>query len=126
MNTKRISQAHQTRGKKPLRKPFLDQLAGLGWEVIDLDNKHCPSDTYREIFPSQDRASWSPFTERCWRKHSGIAGWPWNVKSRYYVFRLSRVKTRPLCFPKFPLTRVSIDTIVYKKVSIDTQRALMI
>ena len=32
-----------------VEKPLLDQLAGLGWEVIDLtDMKQTPADTHRE------------------------------------------------------------------------------
>ena len=34
-----------------VEKPLLDQLTGLGWEVIDLtDKKQTPADTYRESF----------------------------------------------------------------------------
>ena len=33
-----------------VEKPFLDQLDGLGWEVIDLDGKHYPGDSYRQGF----------------------------------------------------------------------------
>ena len=33
-----------------VEKPFLDQLAGLGWTVIDLDTKQQPSDTFRGTF----------------------------------------------------------------------------
>ncbi|MBE9479363.1 MAG: type I restriction endonuclease subunit R, partial [Chloroflexi bacterium] len=33
-----------------VEKPLLDQLAGLDWVVIDLDNKQRPSDSYRESF----------------------------------------------------------------------------
>ena len=33
-----------------VENPLLDQLAGLGWEVIDLDNKQSPADTHRENF----------------------------------------------------------------------------
>ena len=33
-----------------VEKPLLDQLAGLGWEIIDLDSKQHPSDTFRETF----------------------------------------------------------------------------
>jgi len=33
-----------------VEKPFLDQLDGLGWEIIDLDKQQKPSDTYRENF----------------------------------------------------------------------------
>ena len=30
-----------------VEKPLLDQLAGLGWEIIDLDNKQHPADSNR-------------------------------------------------------------------------------
>jgi len=33
-----------------VEKPLLDQLAGLGWEIIDLDSKQHPRDSYRENF----------------------------------------------------------------------------
>ena len=33
-----------------VEKPLLDQLAGLGWEIIDLDNKQKPLDSYRNNF----------------------------------------------------------------------------
>jgi hypothetical protein len=33
-----------------VEKPFLDQLAGLSWEILDLDNKQHPDDTFRETF----------------------------------------------------------------------------
>ena len=33
-----------------VEKPLLDQLAGLRWEVIDLDSKQHPGDTFRESF----------------------------------------------------------------------------
>ncbi|HQM81059.1 MAG TPA: HsdR family type I site-specific deoxyribonuclease [Syntrophorhabdaceae bacterium] len=33
-----------------VEKPFLDQLQGLGWEIIDLDNTQHPKDSYRESF----------------------------------------------------------------------------
>src|SRR3989339_2278906 len=33
-----------------VEKPFLDQLAGLGWEVLDLDSKQHPGDSFRESF----------------------------------------------------------------------------
>lgn len=33
-----------------VEKPLLDQLAGLGWEVLDLDNSQHPCDSYRETF----------------------------------------------------------------------------
>ncbi|GAB1530118.1 MULTISPECIES: type I restriction endonuclease subunit R [Brevibacillus] len=33
-----------------VEKPFLDQLAGLGWEIIDLDKSQHPIDSYRQSF----------------------------------------------------------------------------
>jgi type I restriction enzyme, R subunit len=33
-----------------VEKPLLDQLAGLDWEIIDLDNSQKPGDTYRQSF----------------------------------------------------------------------------
>ena len=33
-----------------VEKPLLDQLKGLGWEIIDLDNKQLPADSHRETF----------------------------------------------------------------------------
>lgn len=33
-----------------VEKPFLDQLEGLGWTVIDCDSKQLPSQTFRESF----------------------------------------------------------------------------
>jgi type I restriction enzyme R subunit len=33
-----------------VEKPLLDQLAGLGWEVLDLDHKQAPKETFRESF----------------------------------------------------------------------------
>ena len=33
-----------------VEKPFLDQLAGLGWEIIDLDNRQLPADSHRANF----------------------------------------------------------------------------
>ena len=33
-----------------VEKPLLDQLAGLGWEIIDLDSKQHPGATYRDNF----------------------------------------------------------------------------
>jgi type I restriction enzyme R subunit len=32
------------------RRPLLDQLAGLSWEILDLDNKQHPGDTFRGNF----------------------------------------------------------------------------
>jgi type I restriction enzyme R subunit len=33
-----------------VEKPLLDQLKGLGWEIIDLDSKQRPANSYRENF----------------------------------------------------------------------------
>src|SRR5271167_3541026 len=33
-----------------VEKPLLDQLTGLGWQVVDLDSKQHPSDTFRDTF----------------------------------------------------------------------------
>lgn len=33
-----------------VEKPFLDQLKGLGWEIIDCDKQQKPADTFRETF----------------------------------------------------------------------------
>lgn len=33
-----------------VEKPLLDQLAGLDWEIIDLDSKQHPTDSYRQSF----------------------------------------------------------------------------
>jgi len=33
-----------------VEKPLLDQLGGLGWEIIDLDSKQHAGDTFRESF----------------------------------------------------------------------------
>lgn len=33
-----------------VEKPFLDQLHGFGWEIIDLDGKQHPSDSFRQSF----------------------------------------------------------------------------
>ncbi|MDD5006948.1 MAG: type I restriction endonuclease subunit R [Syntrophorhabdaceae bacterium] len=33
-----------------VEKPLLDQLDGLGWQIIDLDGKQHPGDTYRQSF----------------------------------------------------------------------------
>ena len=33
-----------------VEKPLLEQLKGLGWEIIDLDDKQLPADSHRETF----------------------------------------------------------------------------
>ena len=34
-----------------VEKPLLDQLAGLGWEIIDLDNKQHPPTVIARVSP---------------------------------------------------------------------------
>ena len=34
--------------RRHVEKPLLDQLAGLGWEILDLDRKQHPADSFRE------------------------------------------------------------------------------
>lgn len=36
--------------RQHVEKPLLDQLAGLGWEIIDLDAKQHPGDSHRANF----------------------------------------------------------------------------
>ena len=36
--------------RNQVEKPFLDQLVGLGWEIIDLDSKQHPGDSFRANF----------------------------------------------------------------------------
>ena len=36
--------------RNSVEKPFLDQLAGLDWEILDLDGKQRPGDSFRETF----------------------------------------------------------------------------
>ncbi len=50
MNTDRTPQYIKLDERNHVEKPFLDQLAGLSWEIIDLDNKQHPGDTFRETF----------------------------------------------------------------------------
>ena len=38
-----------------VEKPLLDQLAGLGWEIVDLDNKRRPADSFRESLARSTR-----------------------------------------------------------------------
>lgn len=42
--------AYKLDERNHVEKPRLDQLAGLGWELIDLDSKQHPGDTFRESF----------------------------------------------------------------------------
>ncbi len=50
MNTDRTFQYIKLDERNHVEKPLLDQLAGLEWEVIDLDSKQHPADTFRANF----------------------------------------------------------------------------
>ena len=41
---------HKLDERNHVEKPLLDQLKGLGWEIIDLDNKQRPADSHRKNF----------------------------------------------------------------------------
>jgi hypothetical protein len=47
MNTDRTPQYIKLDERNHVEKPLLDQLDGLDWEIIDLDNKQHPGDTFR-------------------------------------------------------------------------------
>ena len=49
-NTDKTAREIKLDERNHVEKPLLDQLAGLHWQVIDLDSKQLPSDTFREIF----------------------------------------------------------------------------
>ena len=48
MNTDKTPAYIKIDERNHVEKPLLDQLAGLGWEVFDLDAKQSPKDTRRE------------------------------------------------------------------------------
>ena len=50
MTTDQIPQHIKLDERNHVEKPLLDQLSGLRWEIIDLDNKQYPGATYRETF----------------------------------------------------------------------------
>ena len=50
MNTDRTPQYIKLDERNRVEKPLLDQLEGLGWEIINLDNKQHPADSYRDSF----------------------------------------------------------------------------
>ncbi len=50
MNTDKTPKHIRLDERNHVEKPLLDQLDGLGWDVIDLDNKQQPGDTGRETF----------------------------------------------------------------------------
>ncbi len=50
MNTDRTPQYIKLDERNHVEKPLLDQLEGLDWEIIDLDNKQHPADSFRDSF----------------------------------------------------------------------------
>jgi len=50
MSTKKTPEHIKLDERNHVEKPFLDQLNGLNWEVINLDNKQHPADSYRKSF----------------------------------------------------------------------------
>ncbi|MCZ8517561.1 HsdR family type I site-specific deoxyribonuclease [Paenibacillus filicis] len=50
MSQDHLSQQLKIDERNHVEKPFLDQLAGLDWEVIDLDKSQQPSDSHRQSF----------------------------------------------------------------------------
>ena len=50
MNKKKDSQSNKLDERSYVEKPLIDQLEGLGWEVINLNDKQHPTDSYRETF----------------------------------------------------------------------------
>jgi len=49
-NTDKTAKEIRLDERNHVEKPLLDQLAGLQWQVIDLDSKQQPSDTFRDTF----------------------------------------------------------------------------
>ena len=50
MNQDKTPQYIKFDERNHVEKPLLDQLAGLGWEVIDLDGKQHSGDNHRQGF----------------------------------------------------------------------------
>jgi type I restriction enzyme R subunit len=50
MNTDKTPAYIKIDERNHVEKPLLDQLAGLGWEVFDLDAKQSPKDSRRDSF----------------------------------------------------------------------------
>ena len=44
------AQPHRMDERNHVEKPLLDQLAGLGWKILDLDNQQLPTDSHRGSF----------------------------------------------------------------------------
>jgi type I restriction enzyme R subunit len=49
-NTDKTAREIKLDERNHVEKPLLDQLAGLGWEILGLDSKQHPADTFRENF----------------------------------------------------------------------------
>ena len=50
MNPEKTTRKITLSERNHVEKPLLEQLEGLGWEIIDLDNKQRPTDSYRKDF----------------------------------------------------------------------------
>src|SRR5664280_1773647 len=50
MTTEKTSLQLRLDERNHVEKPFLDQIAGLDWEIIGLDSKQHPGDSYRQTF----------------------------------------------------------------------------
>ena len=50
MNIDKIPEYIKLDERNHVEKPLLDQLKGLGWEIIDLDSKQRPANSHRENF----------------------------------------------------------------------------
>jgi type I restriction enzyme, R subunit len=48
MTTDKTPQYLKLDERNHVEKPFLDQLAGLGWEIIELGSKQHPGDSFRQ------------------------------------------------------------------------------
>jgi type I restriction enzyme R subunit len=50
MKSDKTSQQIKLDERNHVEKPLLDQLAGLGWDVLDLEMKQQPGETFRDSF----------------------------------------------------------------------------
>ena len=48
------AQPHRLDERRHVEKPLLDQPAGLGWEILDLDDTQRPADSFRESEPPRE------------------------------------------------------------------------
>ena len=53
------AQPHRMDERNHVEKPFLDQLTGLGWKILDLDNRQLPTDSHRGSFRTAMPPLWS-------------------------------------------------------------------